>query len=598
MEITVENTYNLFFKYFSNAQDDTKTKAAKLCASIAIGVFTLGIYHLTIGLWHRHNLKKTTEGATQELSQSIASLSRQTLSKTRSSESSASKSATASSEKSDSTTVPPTPATPSHRSMASQSDAVPPAPPAQAPSSSSSSSSKSVEDEEKQKSSESAQEESEKELSESSQEELPKEIPTDTRPLQEPQQTNAETVQRFLAENKKDDPQLALQSWKKQLTDCKEGNSPASRFQLVKWAQEGKNIGQTYTEAEVEKILQAAANANIPEARYQYCLRKQGEQDRQYIRHSRALEKMNTPEAQYYSYLLSPTKSFAAFNALKEVLLKSDCEAGLYNLYCPKKLSQFSLYRDNSGAAQALTQAVSKGHSRACFEKGRILRGEFGQAVQEQMLSHADLALSPEERALKGLYLIASAAFKGHNEAIDAMIAYYPEGSDKRIAWEQMNQKLSECDLEDLVEILPVQERVMPREEVLQAALRRLENPPVISYPEEPVATPPVEAPKSPKTNLAFALDAPKQVSYPEEPMVTPPVEEPKAPKTNLAFALDAPKQVSFPEEPVATPPVQAPAPRRTNLAFALNRLVKSPEQPASPSEEQKQDKPSDPSLS
>ncbi len=44
MKITVENTYNLFFKYFSNSEDNTKTKVAKLCASIAKFFSQLGCY--------------------------------------------------------------------------------------------------------------------------------------------------------------------------------------------------------------------------------------------------------------------------------------------------------------------------------------------------------------------------------------------------------------------------------------------------------------------------------------------------------------------------------------------------------------------------
>lgn len=60
MKVNVDNTYKLFFKYFDGKDDSPRKKAGKLCASIAIGVITAGIYHLVIYQLHKRKVKQTS----------------------------------------------------------------------------------------------------------------------------------------------------------------------------------------------------------------------------------------------------------------------------------------------------------------------------------------------------------------------------------------------------------------------------------------------------------------------------------------------------------------------------------------------------------
>lgn len=503
MGITVEKTYELLFKYFDKSEDSTKKKAAKLCASIAIGVFTLGIYHLTIGLWHRHNVKKIEAGQTDELSSSeLCKASSEASSSTKSSTGDTSQTQ----ESADATSKPSTPKTPSRKSsVSSSSKASPPA------STNLSESSESlvevpVVNPELQAQKEQQEAERQQRLAAIQNRLL---AATNTAPVQpvslpevpvvtaqelqaQKEQQNAERQRRLEAFEKRKNNNTAtvpeqpvskpeepvdmplskealerrellaqaaqrraeietrtqeiLESCNSTVDRFNEDNSPAARFQLLKWERQGRNVGRNFSESERVEIVKSAANAGIPEARYLHALSVKGERsfeaalkDRAFKRHCDALQKGTTGEAQFYFYLLSGQNTLGAFQTMKAALLKSECEEGLYQLYCSKEKSRFPMFRlDNSGVAQALAQSFSKGHVSALFEKGRILRGDFGQEAQQFHLSQEEMGHSSEKRIEQGLSLIERAAIKGHKAAIEAMIELSPEASAERAVWERI----------------------------------------------------------------------------------------------------------------------------------------------------------------
>lgn len=342
MKVSVDNTYKLFFKYFDSKDDSQRKKAARLCASIAIGVFTLGIYHLIIYKLHQRNIKHASNEAIGSVASSTDSVAKTVIDQSTANE---------------------------FKTYVTLSPVL------------------------------------------------------------------ARDINQALQDNGIESPDEALIRWRQELDQLKKSPELApAKFQLLKWSLEGRIVGQE-PQISAREILKEAADSGIPEAIYSYC--KDYDQDQVLLDNLRA---MDSAEAKYYSFLLAKNRTFNAYQVLKESLLKSDCKEGLYNLYLPGIISTFNHFESNVYKLLPLQQLLNLGDPRAFFEKGKLLMNNATMDDRRFLLNEEEKALSVNERALRGVVLVAKAAVKGHREAIEFMIGLFPQKSLERASWIDLRQ--------------------------------------------------------------------------------------------------------------------------------------------------------------
>lgn len=325
MKINVDNTYNLFFKYFDKKEDSKRKQAAKLCASIAIGVFTLGIYHLVIYRLHRRKIVPYTQTNSVVVTVIGHPVKKENL------------------DLKTSITLP---------------------------------------------------------------------------------SLTSKEIHQELQEKGIQSPEDALECWKKHLETVNPDTVPG-RFQLLKWWQE-RRIVQT-PQMRVRDILKEAALMGIPEAIYQYCMK--WERDEALIE---MLKSIDSPEAMYYAYLLEPKKTNNTFVVIKEVLLKSTFEEGLYQLFLPGKRSVFNPFLLDNYSPMPLERLLALENAKALFEKGKML---LYPDKRSSILTEEEKSLSPKETVLRGVVYVAESAVKGHKEAIEFMMSLFPLESEERAGW-------------------------------------------------------------------------------------------------------------------------------------------------------------------
>lgn len=372
----LEDAYRLFFHPLSNKEDSNIKKTGKVLAAFLVAVFTLGIVHTVVGTKWKNRVKKEVaekaKAASEKTSQAFNAVQS------------------------------PDKPIPQREGAKSASQKGKPSSSSQSSSSCSTFNEKKANQEELVFKSGSASSSgtaySSTPKSSSSQHSVTSATSASSTPS-----TSFEDLEQTVIT-----PEQALNHWNQTLQEVREKaaqNDPKAKFQLLKWKEEGRMIGDLEGE---DKIIEEAAISGVSEALY----REIDELERigfQAISHKETLLQDNTPLGKFYSALV-----LGSTTPEGKALLREAAQAGCHEALLMQSTIGFNL--------EGIVKAAKAGSPDAIFHLGHKKLAEFRTNQDDQTKTEAYVHFS-------------KAASLGHPPSIDQMIDYCQEsGKEEEMA--------------------------------------------------------------------------------------------------------------------------------------------------------------------